>query len=672
MSDWTVTPKKTTARYPTEPLSTTHESTTPKEFFESKLQEALINEQKGYPKLAQDIYSDLFWNAEVGQESENQASPFKGRSQLSFRFLCIKNACGDGIMNFLIGKIYLEGDSKQDVKQSRQSAMECFRKASEAGYAPAFAFLMQEAKSLCPEANYQLHVLHSKVENEKLFDKKLAMIFLQTAADLGHATAQLETARVFAEKHKAQSESNAFLNAFFCTEDHLTFAIKYYEMAIKQNSMPACSELAQLYATKGTKEDYIKAIGYLQKADDRQALVNLSNTIHDQALVLLSTAGKFNSNEADAKELLLLAAELGLVKAKFEIGKIYESRIASATFISKEHNESQAFKFYKEAADAIPPNLDAAVKVGKIYQGKGKMDDATIYLNIAIQKNSLEAKALMGDKDAAYSHAQSLQKKNPDDLEVLTYYEMAAKWGSTDAQFELGKIYESRIASASIFYQEHNEDKALNYYKQAADGTPAHAEAALKAGKIFQKNGDVDKTGKYFNLAAKMENIEALARLGGKNEAYLHACLLQKINPNDPEVIAFFKIAADKGHGDAAFCLYEMNIEKNRNFQIAYKAAHPEAIRIQSAWKKKTELEALEKQKLLEKQEAEEQRLIQEAKFKKEQELEQQRLAIEEVENNKKAEKLKKIQLELSKQKLSSNPINGDGSLIDDDTDSSQ
>jgi len=561
---------------------------TPNERIEFGLKEAQCLENQGYQ--AKEIYSELFWNTKFGQDIENQNSLMKG-NPVAFQFMCIKQSCGEATAFFLSGKIYLEDDTTNKVKQNRKVAFEYIKKAFLAGYEAAFETLLHAAEQNSPEANYELHNLYSDGKGRPSDNPNIAFDFLKTAADLGHAKAQLDIAKIFASRRLSQSGS--------ITQDDLADAIKYYEMVAEQHPEHANLGLAELYMNKDTIEDAKTALNYFKAANSKEAKPKLqafSKVMYEKALVLLSSVSKFNSHENEAKEWLVLAAELGSTDANFELGKIYESRIESSTFFYKEHNENKAFNYFKTAADSQPPHVDSAVKVGRFYTKIGDPDSAKTYYEIAAKKNNIEAKAGLGDKDAAYQHAKTLQNKNANDLEVIFYYDMAANLGNAEAQFELGQLYDLRSKELSIqnMLNNDNKDKALDYYQKAANSSPSHTESALRAGKIHQERGDADSAKLYYEKAGQMGNVEANARLGDPDAAYQYA---HSLPPDDPQAIDFYKLAANKGNGDAAFYLYEMHhfligkftfgtdhaTEAQFYFEIALEAEHPKAVELYEA-----------------------------------------------------------------------------------------
>ena len=479
---------------------------TPKGRIESGIKEAQGLEERGEEAKAQEMYSDLFWNTPFSESNELKNSPMKV-NLFAFRRACIEESCNNAAAWFLAGKIYFEGDSKHNIKQNRRDALESFKKSFIAGYQPAFETLKHTAEQKCPEANYQLYDIYSQGKGDIVANSDIAFDYLKTAADLGHSQAQLDIAKIFASKQSSQSRATA--------QDNFAEAVKYYELAAKDHSKQAHLGLAKLYVEKGNTEDIKIAISYFNKANANAELHTLSKALCEDAVKLLKSDNRSKSNEEDAKNRLLLAAGLGSADANFELGKIYESRIEALTFVYKKYNEDKAFNYFKVAADSKPPHTEAAVKVGKMFEKKGDSDSAIPYYEIAAKKDNIEAKAKLGDKVAAYQKAQMLQNINPNDPEVIAYYHMAEALNHTDAQFELGQIYELRskeLSMANLLNNE-NREKALEYYQKAANATPAHEKSALKAAKIHEEIGNKNLAKRYYRIASELGNEEATSKL---------------------------------------------------------------------------------------------------------------------------------------------------------------
>lgn len=479
---------------------------TPKGRIESGLKEAQGMEERGEEAKAKKMYSDLFWNTPFSETNELKNSPMKA-NPFAFRRACIEQSCNNAEAWFLAGKIYFEGDSNHNIKQNRKDALEAFKKSFIAGYQPALDTLKHTADQKCPEANYQLYDIYSQGKGSIVANSDIAFDFLKTAADLGHSHAQLDIAKKFASKESSQSKA--------ITEDNFAEAVRYYEMATKDHSEQANLGLAKLYVKKGTIEDTKTAISYFNKANANAELHALSKALCEIAVTLLSSNNRSSSNEDEAKNWLLLAAELGSADANFELGKIYESRIEALTFLYKSYNEDKAFNYFKAAADAKPPHTEAAVRMGKILEKRGDWGSAITYYDIAAKKNNNEAKAKLGDKEAAYQHAQTLQNSNPSNPEVIVYYNIADALNHTDAQFELGQLYELRSKELSVanFLNNDNREKALDYYQKAANAMPAHEKSALKAAKIHEEIGNKDLAQHYYRIASKLGNEEAKNKL---------------------------------------------------------------------------------------------------------------------------------------------------------------
>lgn len=81
------------------------------------------------------------------------------------------------------------------------------------------------------------------------------------------------------------------------------------------------------------------------------------------------------------------------------------------------------------------------------------------------------------------------------------WFENAAKQGSTKAQHSLGIFFEKGMTG--VF----DEDKALEYYKMAADN--GHADSQLKTGMLYKQKGDIAESMRYLITAAYNDNKQA-------------------------------------------------------------------------------------------------------------------------------------------------------------------
>ena len=123
-------------------------------------------------------------------------------------------------------------------------------------------------------------------------------------------------------------------------------------------------------------------------------------------------------------------------------------------------NYKKAYEFFSEVADN---NSDAMVNIAIMHmQGKGTTQ--------------------------SYEIAQS-------------WFEKAAKLSNTKAQHSLGIFYEKGMTGKV------DEEKALEYYRQAAD--MGHVDSQLKTGMLYKQKGNIAESMRYLITAAYNDNKQA-------------------------------------------------------------------------------------------------------------------------------------------------------------------
>ena len=236
-------------------------------------------------------------------------------------------------------------------------------------------------------------------------------------------------------------------------------------------------------------------------------------------------------DESQAFKYYKLAADQNYADAQNNLGYCYQHGIGT------EKDESQAFKYYKLVADQNYAN--AQNNLGYCYaHGIGTEKDesqAFEYYQLAADQNYADAQNNLG---YCYQHGIGTEK---DESQAFKYYQLAADQNYADAQNNLGYCYQHGIGT------EKDESQAFKYYKLAADQNYATAQNNL--GYCYQHGIGTEKDDKqafkYYKLVANQNYANAQYKLG--------VCLQLGIGTEKDESQAFkyYQLAADQNHADA-------------------------------------------------------------------------------------------------------------------------
>ena len=264
-------------------------------------------------------------------------------------------------------------------------------------------------------------------------------------------------------------------------------------------------------------------------------------------------------DESQAFKYFKLAADQKDAFAQFNLGCCYENGRGT------EKDESQAFKYYKLAADQN--HADAQYNLGFYYQhGIGTEKDesrAFKYYKLSADQNNASAQHNLG---WCYRYGRGTEK---DESQAFKYFKLAADQKDADAQTNLGICCEHGIGT------EKDESQAFKYYKLAADQNNAAAQTNLgfcyRHGIGTEK--DESQAFKYYKLSADQNNANAQFNLGF---CYRNGIGTEK---EKSQAFKYYKLSADQNYSYAqnnlGFC-YEhgigTEIDESRAFKY-YKLA---------------------------------------------------------------------------------------------------
>lgn len=144
---------------------------------------------------------------------------------------------------------------------------------------------------------------------------------------------------------------------------------------------------------------------------------------------------------------------------------------------------------------------------------------------------------------------------------AIKYYKRAADGGEAKAMFNLGLIYDKNK-------KYHNTEQAIKYYQEAAD--KGIKEAFFNLGMIYKDGEDIEK-----DITKAKEYLATAADKGVVNAQFWS----YKINKDSDmtTAIKYLQMAADNEHGKAMcilgnFLVDGVNVEKDVNQGISYLA----------------------------------------------------------------------------------------------------
>ncbi|WP_429952364.1 tetratricopeptide repeat protein [Aeromonas veronii] len=156
--------------------------------------------------------------------------------------------------------------------------------------------------------------------------------------------------------------------------------------------------------------------------------------------------------------------------------------------------------------------------------------------------------AEQGDSDAQFNLGSIYDEGKgveQNDSTAIEWYSKAAEQGYTDAQFNLGLMYE---AGRGVVQSDH---KAVEWYHKAAQQGDAEAQFCL--GVMYQKGKGVEQSNstavEWYHKAAQQGDVEAQYYLGLMYQRG------EGVEQSDSSAIEWFSKAAEQGDTDAQFTL---------------------------------------------------------------------------------------------------------------------
>ncbi len=185
------------------------------------------------------------------------------------------------------------------------------------------------------------------------------------------------------------------------------------------------------------------------------------------------------------------ANQKGSIDSLFYLGELY--RLGLGTPV----NYQKAAGYLKETVKYDTGNPNALISLALLY-----MDGNGVTQNPEKAMELLKGAQLLNNSLASY-YLGLLMEKNDDNSAAVNYYKEALRWKNMgeehfDASYHLGLIYDCGEGVV------HDDSKAFEYYKQAAEG--GHTDAQYKYA-FFLENGrgcdkDVSKAEKWYLKAA--------------------------------------------------------------------------------------------------------------------------------------------------------------------------
>ena len=185
-------------------------------------------------------------------------------------------------------------------------------------------------------------------------------------------------------------------------------------------------------------------------------------------------------------------------------------------------------------------------------------DDITFYLTGKKKSyiENLQEQAMSGDTNAMIrlgnNHRHGYNGLQPNNVEAVKWYKLAAKQGDASAQYFLGRKYETGRGVTQ------NYKEAEKWLRLSAEQGNAEAQVTLGLMHLGESGETEDCLGetenhkeavKWFRLSAEQKNADAQCWLG---HMYLEG---MGVTEDYAEAIKWWKIAAEQGHERAKYNL---------------------------------------------------------------------------------------------------------------------
>ncbi len=235
-------------------------------------------------------------------------------------------------------------------------------------------------------------------------------------------------------------------------------------------------------------------------------------SVYAQGTILFNDQRNVLANIPQAIQCFEIAANLGHMKAKYNLGLIYESG-SSAAGIDADVEKAVGY-FESTTIDNPKVYRESMYRLGLIYhKGKGR-----IKADVQKALECFEIAAQLGDVEAMYNagifhdhgHGDIIK---PNATQALHYYQMAVEECLPDAMLNLG-----------VIYSHGKEEIPMNVHKAI----------------------------ELYEIAAAVENPQAMFNLG---TIYINGRLESGIDVDIPKALEYFTNAACRGHSQAMFNL---------------------------------------------------------------------------------------------------------------------
>eukprot|EP01132_Coremiostelium_polycephalum_P006109 gene6109-7612_t len=277
-------------------------------------------------------------------------------------------------------------------------------------------------------------------------------------------------------------------------------ALEYFREAANQEFPSGLAGLGFMYSKGyGVKQDNQTAVVYFQRASNLGHVGAKSNL----AEMYLNGYG-VQQNQRLAHLLFSEAAKKDDVDAQVNLGKMYLNGI----YVNRDPNE--AFKYFSSAAQkGNPTAFYNLAKINLLNNSPATCMSSLLFFKKVAEK---------GPWSLILTQAHELFKEGDEERSLL-FFEKAAEMGIEVAQNNAGWMYDLRIGVSDSQDEEFLDRQAFRYFSHSAEQNSGFAH--LKLGDYFyygkgaEKN--IEKAAEEYQIAAKMENSQALFNLG-----YMH------------------------------------------------------------------------------------------------------------------------------------------------------
>ncbi len=409
---------------------------------------------------AYDLVLDFLYNLDQAEKEgilvlsdEELRQSFLQNPEKAFSIIREYADKGNGMALYLMGAYYHNGYNA--VICGRDKGIEYYRKALQAGYAPAaWVCCLYESdeqrkndllnqwaeknRALAQEgdcvAQYTLGYMYQNGQGVEQ-SNETAVEWYRKAADQGYAAAQTNLGYMYKNGHGVEQSYET--------------AVEWYRKAADQGYANAQNKLGDMYYFgHGVEQSYETAVEWYRKAADQgyaDAQTNLG--------IMYQYGHGVEQSYETAVEWYRKAADQGNADAQYSLGYMYDNGQGV------EQSYETAVEWYRKAVDQ--GNAYAQSNLGYMYQyGHGveqSYETAVEWYRKAVDQGNAYAQSNLGYM-YQYGHGveQSYEK-------AMEWYRKAADQGNAAAQYNLGYMYEKGHGV------EQSYETAVEWYRKAAD-----------------------------------------------------------------------------------------------------------------------------------------------------------------------------------------------------------